>query len=209
MAIAQRRQMKKTQDARRESSPRSSIGGLSSGLRQDRTLAGLESLCGDTGDLAIRNPALFESMIARRLLAGDSSSFSLVHAMKARNAQNQAFDMASQKLAAVDSMITALKEQEQAKKEIAACRQRRSILAAMLAEKTESNENLMSLSNLAGLPSFQTARRHSAMVTSNSHSNSLSRHRQPSIIDSVLQYRRSSAPAGSLAIPSSLVSQFT
>lgn len=69
------------------------------------------------GDLALRNPALFESMIARRLLAGDHSSLRLLDAVNYRKAQNhQAMGMASQKLAAVDSSISALKEQEQAEK---------------------------------------------------------------------------------------------
>jgi len=206
MAIAQRRQTKKAQAAQRDSSPRASI--VLSSVRAEqgtRALAGLEDLC--DSDLALRNPALFDTMMARRLMAGDIPSSDLINALKARNVQSQAFDMASHKLAAVDSLLSALKEQEQAKKEIVAYQQRRNVLAAMISTKSVSDNGLLSASNLAGLPYLQTARRHSgALLGSNS---SLLRHPSSSILDSMLQFRRASAPPCGLTIPAALAAQFT
>jgi hypothetical protein len=218
MAIAQRRHLKKTQgEVRRESpSPRSSLSfsGAAGGADQVRSLSGMDNLQCD-GDLALRNPDLFESMIAQRLLAGDHSSLRLLDAVNATKAahSHQAMDMASQKLAAVDSLITALKEQEQAEKEITACRQRRSLLAAMLTGKNKADHGYLPRPSLEDLASFQTARRPSSLIGS---SNPLLGRRQSttSILDSVLHFQqqhhhRSSAPPGSLRIPAALASQFT
>ena len=162
-----------------------------------RPVPSFVSVGGLDGELAVKNPALFEYLLVQRILAEKPTLVDAARYADAHQAKKQALDSTAQQLVAVDSLIAAIQEQQQAEKSVAACRQRRDILTSLLTtSRGPDNAALAAASNLfgaqsRGLPSLQTIRRHSAMSARPQLTPS------SALLDSMLS--RSSVPPASMA----------
>ena len=100
------------------------------------------------GELAVRNPALFEHLLVQRILVEKPSVLNAARYAGARQAKKHALDSTAQQLVAVDSLIGAIQQQQQAEKNLAACRQRRDMLTSLLTTSRSPDDAVLAASKI-------------------------------------------------------------